>query len=60
MTYTKRRQVRKDPITGKSLTWQRREIPEFLDDEDHFVPEKWFPTNEPAPIEDFIFHPPYS
>ena len=57
MTYPTRRRIRKDPITGKSLAWQRREIPEYLDEDDHFDPELWYPKNEPAPVEDFIFHP---
>ena len=58
MTYRKnRRRKPKDPITGKSLRWQARNIPEFLDEQGHFAPEKWYPTNEPAPLADFVFHP---
>ena len=59
MSYKKRRRKLRDPITGKSLTWQRRELESYgyLDDDGFFDPSLWHPTNEKSPVEDFVFHP---
>ena len=28
-------------MEGKAVTWLRQNVPEFLDDADHFAPEAW-------------------
>ena len=56
----KRRVIKRDLLTGKSLTWHIANIPgEWLDEFGYFMPEAWFATlqDEPAPLEDFVFHP---
>ncbi len=59
MGYKKRRRIVKDPITGKSLAWQKRELESYgvLDENGFFDPEAWCPTNEKSSVEAFIFHP---
>ena len=54
----KRARISKDPITGKSLSWQGKNIPEeYLDKDGYFDPAKWYPSNEAALLQDFLFHP---
>ena len=50
-------QIIKDPITGKSLSWQKEYIFEYIDEDGYFDPAKWYPPNEVAPLQDFLFHP---
>ncbi len=60
MGYGSKRQkarAERDPITDKTLAWNFKNIPEWLDANGHFDRAKWIPTNEPAPLDSFIFSP---